>query len=109
MGNIEGASRSGVRVFQTESVGSRAADRTSACGHDRQLTRHDAGRAHDPDTRLIQIVGRRGLTSGLAAISAIDGDSFRYSRVNPSHFDWNQIPDARASLLRSRGLVADPG
>ena len=78
MGNVEGASRPGVRVFQTESLCSRAADRASACGHDRQLPRHDAGRTHDPDTRLIQIVGRRGLTSGFAAILAIYGDSFGY-------------------------------
>ena len=89
MGNVKGASRSGSRAFQTESFGSRAADRGWARCDDRQLAGHDAGRAQDPDTRLIQIVGRCGLTSGLS----------------PSRFQWNQIPDAKATLPRCHAAL----
>ena len=108
MGNVEGASRPGVRVFQTESVGSRAADRTSPRRHEQQSAGHDAGRTHDPDTRLIQTVGRRGLTSGLSPLSilAIPPDIPR--KAIGLSMEPNPGCKGHACVL-PRGLVAAPG
>jgi hypothetical protein len=95
MGNVEGASGPGVRVFQTESFCSRTAHRTPPRGDERQFARHYTDRAQDPDTRLIQIVGRRGLRSG-------------HSRFQPLQFDL-ALTGRMPRPFPGRGLVADPG
>jgi hypothetical protein len=69
MGNAEDAPRPGVRVFHPESIRSRGTHRPPSRGDERQFAGYYADRTQGPDKRLIQIVGRSGLTSGIRGIN----------------------------------------
>jgi hypothetical protein len=129
MGNVEGASGPGVRVFQTESLCSRAVDRTPSCRHERQSARYYADRAQGPDPRLIQTVGRRGLRSGLSPGLTAPGPTWHLTERLPRPFPKRGFGDGRGGSLEysaslspepnpghqrhasalQRGLVANPG
>src|ERR1700722_2541435 len=69
MGNAEDASRPGVRVFRPETIRYRGTHRPPSRGDERQFAGYNADRTQGPDKRLIQIVGRSGLTSGIRGIN----------------------------------------
>ena len=127
MGNVEGASRPCVGVSHSESIRCRRPHRPSPRGDERQFAGYYTGRTQGPDKRLVQIVGRGGLTPShsreavtprdvpahiirtiemsratptrSARLPIIIASRFpRISGVKPSQPDRDQIPDVKATI-----------
>ena len=113
MGNVEGASRPRVRCLQPQSVRSRATRRSSPRSDKRQFAGYHAGRTQGADKRLIQIVGRRGLTFIAGFACEVSRATRTHQRNIARHVRRHQI-GARAdrnlvSIIQARHLRRRPG